>query len=44
VIHATAAAIIVDTIGPLDLQWPTVPEDRDANAKAHSKLEGESDD
>jgi hypothetical protein len=40
-----AAAIIVGTIGSLDLQWPTVSdEDRDANAKARSALEAESDD
>jgi hypothetical protein len=43
--QAMAAAIIVDTIGSLDLQWPTVSdEDRDANANARAKLEAESDD
>ncbi|MGH9227988.1 MAG: PPK2 family polyphosphate kinase [Acidimicrobiales bacterium] len=45
VMQAMAAAIVVDTIGSLDLQWPTVSdEDRDANANARAKLEAESDD
>jgi uncharacterized protein YbjT (DUF2867 family) len=44
VMEAMAAAIVVDTIGSLDLQWPTVSdEDRDANAKARLELEAESD-
>ena len=45
VMQAMAAAIVADTIGSLDLQWPTVSDqDRDANAKARSALEAESDD
>jgi PPK2 family polyphosphate:nucleotide phosphotransferase len=45
VMQATAAAIIVDTIGSLDLRWPTVSdEDREANARARLELEAESDD
>jgi len=45
VIQAMAGAIAVDTIGSLDLQWPTVSdEDRDANVKARSKLEAETND
>jgi PPK2 family polyphosphate:nucleotide phosphotransferase len=44
VMQAMAAAILVDTIGSLDLRWPTVSEkDRDANAKARRELEAESD-
>jgi PPK2 family polyphosphate:nucleotide phosphotransferase len=43
VMQAMAAAIVVDTIGSLDLQWPTVSDaDRDANAKARLDLEAES--
>jgi PPK2 family polyphosphate:nucleotide phosphotransferase len=43
VMQAMAAAMVVDTIGSLDLQWPTVSdEDRDANAKARLDLEAES--
>jgi len=42
--EAMAAAIVVDPIGSLDLQWPTVSdEDRDANAKARLELEAESE-
>ncbi len=44
VMQAMAAAVVVDTIGSLDLQWPTVSdEDRDANAKARLDLEAESE-
>jgi hypothetical protein len=43
VLQAMAVAIVVNIIGSLDPQWPTVSdEDRDANAKARSKLEAES--
>jgi hypothetical protein len=43
--QAMAAAIIVDTIGSLDLRWPTVSDDdREANARARLELEAESDD
>jgi PPK2 family polyphosphate:nucleotide phosphotransferase len=45
VMQAMAAAIVVDTIGSLDLRWPAVSdEDRDANARARLELEAESDD
>ena len=38
VMQAMAAAILVDTIDGLDLQWPTVSdEDRAANAKAAAR-------
>jgi PPK2 family polyphosphate:nucleotide phosphotransferase len=44
VMQAMAAAIVVDTIGSLDLQWPTVSDaDRDANTKARLDLEAESE-
>lgn len=44
VMQAMAAAILVDTIGALDLRWPTVSdEDRQANAAARRALETESD-
>jgi PPK2 family polyphosphate:nucleotide phosphotransferase len=44
VMQAMAVAIIVDTLGVLDLRWPTVSdEDRDANAKARLELEAEAD-
>ncbi len=44
VMQAMAAAIIVDAIGSLDLQWPTVSDaDREANAAARSRLEAEAD-
>jgi PPK2 family polyphosphate:nucleotide phosphotransferase len=44
VMQAMAAAIIVDTIGSLDLRWPTVSDEaRDANAKARLDLEAEAD-
>jgi hypothetical protein len=37
-LQAMAAAIVVNIIGSLDPQWPTVSdEDRDANAKARSR-------
>jgi PPK2 family polyphosphate:nucleotide phosphotransferase len=42
VLQAMAAAIIVDAIGSLGLQWPTVSDDdRRANAEARLKLEAE---
>jgi polyphosphate kinase 2 (PPK2 family) len=44
VMHAMAAAIIIDTIRSLDLRWPSVSEDaREANAKARLELEAEAD-
>jgi polyphosphate kinase 2 (PPK2 family) len=44
VMQAMAAAIIVDTIGSLDLRWPTVSDKaRDANANARLELEAEAD-
>ncbi len=44
VMQAMASAIIVDTIGSLDLQWPTVSDEaRDANANARLELEAEAD-
>jgi PPK2 family polyphosphate:nucleotide phosphotransferase len=44
VMQAMASAIIVDAIGSLDLQWPTVSDaDREANAEARSRLEAEAD-
>jgi PPK2 family polyphosphate:nucleotide phosphotransferase len=43
--QALAAAIVVDTIGLLDLRWPAVSDrDRDANAQARLELEAEPDD
>ena len=42
VMQAMAAAILVDTIEGLDLQWPTVSdEDRAANEEARRELEAE---
>jgi Short C-terminal domain/Phospholipase_D-nuclease N-terminal len=42
--QAMVAAIVVDTIGALDLQWPTVSDaEREANAKARAALEAEPD-
>jgi Polyphosphate kinase 2 (PPK2) len=42
--QAMAAAIVVDAVGSLGLQWPTVTdEDRTANARARAKLEAEED-
>jgi PPK2 family polyphosphate:nucleotide phosphotransferase len=44
VIQAMVVQILVDTIGALDLQWPTVSaEDREANAEARARLEAEAD-
>ncbi|MGH2475695.1 MAG: PPK2 family polyphosphate kinase, partial [Candidatus Limnocylindrales bacterium] len=44
VLQAMAAAVIVDTIQSLDLQWPTVSDEaREANAKARLDLEAEAD-
>jgi PPK2 family polyphosphate:nucleotide phosphotransferase len=44
VMQAMTAALLVDTIGALDLAWPTVSDaDREANAKARAELEAESD-
>jgi PPK2 family polyphosphate:nucleotide phosphotransferase len=44
VMQALTAAIIVDTIESLDLQWPTVSdEERRANAVARQQLEAEPD-
>ena len=44
VMQAMVAAIIVDTIEALDLQWPTVSdEDRADNAKARAELEAEAE-
>jgi PPK2 family polyphosphate:nucleotide phosphotransferase len=44
VMQAMTAAVIVDTIGSLDLQWPTVSEStRAANAEARAQLEAEPD-
>lgn len=45
VMQAMVAAILVDTIGSLDLSWPEVSERaRAANAEARRKLEAEPDD
>jgi PPK2 family polyphosphate:nucleotide phosphotransferase len=45
VMQAMTAAIIVDTITSLDLQWPTVSDaDREQNAAARRLLEAEADD
>ena len=42
--QAMVARILVDTIGSLPLEWPTVSEkDRAANAKARQQLEAEPD-
>ena len=44
VMHAMVASVLVDTIGSLDLSWPTVSDEvRDANAEAHRLLEAEGD-
>jgi PPK2 family polyphosphate:nucleotide phosphotransferase len=44
VMQAMTAAIVVDAVGSLGLQWPTVTdEDRTANARARAKLEAEED-
>ena len=44
VLQAMAASIIVDAIGSLGLQWPTVTDDdRRANAEARRELEAEPD-
>ena len=44
VMQAMVAAILVDTINSLDLQWPTVSDKaRAANAKARERLEAEAD-
>jgi PPK2 family polyphosphate:nucleotide phosphotransferase len=44
VMQAMAAAVIVDAIDSLDLQWPTVSESaRAANAEARARLEAEPD-
>jgi PPK2 family polyphosphate:nucleotide phosphotransferase len=44
VMQAMVASILVDAIGSLDLQWPTVSEkERAANAKARQELEAESE-
>ena len=41
---AEVDAIIVDTIGSLALEWPTVSEEeRKANAKARAELKAESE-
>ena len=42
VMQAMTAAIVVDLINGLDLQWPTVSDkDREANARARQALESE---
>ena len=42
--RALAAGVIVETVSSLGLRWPEVSEEqRAANAKARSTLEGESD-
>ena len=42
VMQAMVARILVDTIGSLPLEWPTVSEkDQAANAKARQQLEAE---
>ena len=44
VMQAMVARILVDTIGSLPLEWPTVSEkDQAANAKARQQLEAEPD-
>jgi PPK2 family polyphosphate:nucleotide phosphotransferase len=44
VMQGLAAAVIVDAITSLDLQWPTVSDaDRKANEEARRRLEAESD-
>ena len=44
VMQAMVARILVDTIGSLPLEWPTVSEtDRAANAEARQQLEAEPD-
>jgi len=45
VMQAMTAAIVIDAIHSLDLQWPTVSDDdRAANAVARGQLEAEPDD
>jgi Polyphosphate kinase 2 (PPK2) len=45
VMQAMVAAILVDTIGSLDLSWPEVSEQaRSANAEARRKLAAEPKD
>ena len=45
VLQAMVATLLVETIGSLDLQWPTVTdEDREANELARRELEAEPDD
>jgi Polyphosphate kinase 2 (PPK2) len=45
VMQAMVAAILVDTIGWLDLSWPEVPEQaRIANAEARRQLAAEPED
>jgi hypothetical protein len=45
VMQAMVAAILVDTIGSLDLSWPEVSEQaRIANAEARRKLAAEPED
>jgi len=42
--QALAAAVVVDAIGSLDLQWPSVrDEERVANEEARRLLEAEPD-
>ena len=42
--HALIAAIVVDSVESLGLDWPTVSEDeRKANAEARRRLEAEED-
>jgi PPK2 family polyphosphate:nucleotide phosphotransferase len=44
VMQAMVAALLVDAIGSMDLQWPVVSAaDREANASARRVLEGEPD-
>jgi PPK2 family polyphosphate:nucleotide phosphotransferase len=44
VMQAMVARILVETVGSLDLRWPTVSdEDRAANARARAELEAESE-
>jgi PPK2 family polyphosphate:nucleotide phosphotransferase len=44
VMQGLVAAVVVDAIGSLDLQWPTVTDaDRVANEEARRQLEAESD-
>ena len=44
VMQAMVAALVVDTVSSLDLQWPTVTDDdREENARARQLLEDEPD-